>query len=367
MSVRLDRVRAKMVENKLDVLIVSQRENQRYLSGFAGGADFDSILLISPHAAHVATDSRYWIMAEEAAPHFDLVRVKRDEYDLTDAIRDFATTHKARTIGFEARHVTYTRFRSWQKAGRKAQAKLLPAENLVEQLRAIKDKAELATIRRAVALTDAAFAHCCRTAQLGMTEKQLAWLIESFMREHNGDRIAFDLVVASGPNSALPHAKPTDRTLQSGEPITIDIGVRIDGYNSDMTRTFCFGEASDKFKEVFEVVLKAQQEAEKKTRAGLRGNQVDAMARGIIEKAGYGENFGHGLGHGVGLQVHELPSAGKKSKDVLEPNMTLTVEPGIYIPGWGGVRIEDLLVIQSGGVEVLTQASKDPVVRIGGA
>ncbi len=366
MSVRMEKVREKMIEKQLDGLIVSQRENQRYLSGFAGGADFDSILLISANDASVVTDSRYWGMAEEAARGMALVKVTRDEYDLKDAVQDFAATHHARKIGFEAKHVPYNRFREWQKAAHKANAKLQPTEDIVEQLRAVKDQNELAAIRRAVGLTDEAFAHFCSKARPGMTEKQGAWLIESFMREHDGDRLAFDLIIASGPNSALPHAEPTDRTFQVGEPITIDIGVRIGGYNSDMTRTVCFGEGNDKFDQVYKTVLKAQQAVEKKTRAGLRGKQVDGFARRVIEQAGYGENFGHGLGHGVGLQVHELPRAGKKSKDVLEPNMTLTVEPGIYIPGWGGVRLEDLVVIGQEGVEVLTQAPKDPILESSG-
>lgn len=364
MTTRLDQTRAKMAENKLDVLIVSQRENQHYLSNFAGGADFDSILLISAGEARIATDSRYWVMAEQAAPGFRLIQVKRGEYDIKDAIRDYASETSAHVIGFEAKHLTYTRYRDWQRALRKVHAKLRPTENLVELLRAVKDEAELAVIRSAVELTDAAYAHFCRTANVGMTEKQGAWMIESFMREHGAERIAFDLIVASGPNSAFPHAEPTDRAFQRGEPITIDIGVKIDGYNSDMTRTFCFGEASDKFLQVHKVVLKAQEAVEKKTLAGLKGKQVDALARRIIDRAGYGENFGHGLGHGVGLQIHELPNATKKSQDLLAPNMTLTVEPGIYIPGWGGVRIEDLVVIQPDGVQVLTKASKDPVVNL---
>lgn len=367
MSARIEKVREKMVERKLDGLIVSQRENQRYLAGFAGGADFDSILLISANDARVVTDSRYWGMAEETAHEMTLIKVTRDDYDLKDAIRDFAAAHNVERIAFDAKHVPYNRFREWQKAAREAKAKLQPTEDIVEQLRAVKDQDELATIRRAVGLTDEAFAHFCSKARPGMTEKQGAWLIESFMREHDGDRIAFDLIIASGPNSALPHAEPTDRTFQAGEPITIDIGVRIGGYNSDMTRTFCFGSTNDKFNEVYETVLKAQQAVEKKTRAGLRGKQVDGFARRIIEQAGYGEHFGHGLGHGVGLQVHELPRAGKKSKDILEPNMTLTVEPGIYLPGWGGVRLEDLVVVQQEGVRVLTQAPKVPIVEMSGA
>lgn len=365
--VRLDRLRAKLAARGLDALIISQRANQQYLAGFTGGADFDSILLISPTSASMVTDSRYWLAAEQAGSGFNLVRTKRGEYDLGDALRDFASSHRAKRVGFESNHVTYTRFRSWNKAARQAGAKLKATENVVEELRAIKDSGELATIRSAVELTDAAFANFCRTAQIGMTEKQCAWLIESFMRENKGDRLAFDLIVAGGPNSAQPHAEPSDRAIERGEPITVDIGVRIDEYNSDMTRTFCFEEASEKFSEVFAIVRQAQERAEKKTRAGLRGKQVDAFARRVIEQAGYGEYFGHGLGHGVGLEVHELPSAGRTSKDVLQPNMTLTVEPGIYIPGWGGVRLEDLVVIRESGVQVLSAAPKDPIVNLNGA
>lgn len=363
-SARLDRLRSRLADRGLDVVIVSHRPNQQYLAGFAGGADFDSILLVSSTDASICTDSRYWGSAELAAPGLNLVRIKRGEYDLDDAIRDFASGHQAKRVGFEAQHVTYTRFRSWSKAARKGQAKLQATENFVEELRAIKDPGELHIIQRAVELTDEAFAHFCRSARMGMTEKQAAWSIESFMREHEGDRLAFDLIVASGPNTSMPHAEPTDRPIDQGEPITVDIGVRIDGYNSDMTRTFCFGEASEKFSEVFGIVLQAQEMAERKTRAGLRGKQVDSFARRVIEKAGYGENFGHGLGHGVGLEVHELPSAGKTSKDVLQPNMTLTVEPGIYIPGWGGVRLEDLVVVQPDGVRILSAAPKDPIVSL---
>lgn len=361
---RLDRLRSKLADRGLDVFIVSQRANQQYLAGFAGGADFDSILLVSSTSASIATDSRYWLAAEQAGSRISLVKIKRGEYDLGDAIRDFAIGHHAKRVAFEAKHVTYSRFRDWNKAARAAHAKLSATENVVEELRAVKDPRELDIIRRAVEITDAAFANFCRTAQIGMTEKQCAWQIESFMRENKGDRLAFDLIVASGPNSAKPHAEPSDRAIERGEPVTVDIGVRIDEYNSDMTRTFCFGEAGEKFSEVFAIVRQAQEMAEKKTRAGLRGKQVDAFARRVIEKAGYGEYFGHGLGHGVGLEVHELPNAGRTSKDVLQPNMTLTVEPGIYIPGWGGVRLEDLVVIQEDGVQVLTSSPKDPIVNL---
>ncbi len=366
MSSRLGKLREKMAAKKLEALIVSNVRNQVYLAGFAGHADFDSILLISADDARIATDSRYWIAAEEGAKGFSLAKTIRGQYEMKDAIREFAETHPG-ALGFEADHVPYARFREWQKAARKGHSKLQPTDGLVEQLRAVKDEAELATIRRAVQLTDEAFEHFRTHVRPGMTEKQGAWLIESYMREHGGDRVAFESIVASGPNAALPHAVPTDRAFQTGEPITVDIGAQIDGYNSDMTRTICLGEPSEKFNEIYNLVLKAQQAVEKKARAGLRGKQVDGLARRVIEKAGYGENFGHGLGHGVGLDVHELPRASKVSKDIMEPNMTLTVEPGVYLPDWGGVRIEDLVVITQDGVQVLSQATKEPVVKLNGA
>ncbi|MGE5138845.1 MAG: M24 family metallopeptidase [Rudaea sp.] len=361
---RLDNLRSKMAEKKLDALIVSQRNNVRYLSGFIESEDFDAILLVSAADARLATDSRYWSAAEQQARGFVLVKTIRGEYDATDAIRDFATQTGAKRIGYEANHVPVARFLAYKKAARKAGAKLVPTSDLVELLRAVKDPEELAAIRRAVELTDRAFEHFCSQARPGMTEKQGAWVIESFMRENGGESIAFESIVASGPNAALPHAVPTDRAFETGEPITVDIGVRLDGYNSDLTRTVCLGQPGDKFKEIYGLVLKANETVEKKARAGLRGKKVDAYARKVIERAGYGDYFGHGLGHGVGLAVHELPRASKVAKDVLEPNMTLTVEPGIYLPEWGGVRIEDLVVIGEKAVEVLSKASKDPVVKV---
>ncbi len=365
MTSRLENLRARLDKKKLEGLIVSQQANQFYVAGFAGHEDFDSVLLISAHDARVATDSRYWVAAEEKAKGFSLDQLIRGEHELTDAIRAFAEANHLQTLGFESAHVPYANYLAWRKAARQAGVKLVPVEGLVEELRAVKDETELETIRRAARLTDEAFESFRTHVEPGMTEKQGAWLIESYMREHGGDRIAFDLIVASGPNAALPHAVPSERVIQEGEPITVDIGARIDGYNSDLTRTICLGRTSDKFDEIYNIVLRAQQAAEDKARAGVTGKEVDAQARGVIEAAGYGANFGHGTGHGVGLQVHELPRAGKTSKDVLEPNMTLTVEPGIYLPGWGGVRIEDLVVIREDGVEVLSQASKQACVERG--
>jgi Xaa-Pro aminopeptidase len=360
MGNRLEKLRAKLAEEHLDALLVTQPENQFYLSGFAGGEYLDATLLISQDQAWVSTDSRYYEDVKQRAHGYTLFEAG---YDRNKALGEFASAVKPKLVGFEAAHLTVATLKDWSKVARKSGFKLKPVSNLVEELRVVKEPEEVAIIRRAVALTDEALAHFVRSVEPGMTEKQGAWMIESYMREHGADKVAFDLIVASGPNGALPHAIPGDRQMQRGEPIIVDIGCRIDYYNSDLTRTVCLGEPDVQFKKVYDVVLKAQQTAEKKVRAGIKGKRADAFARDVIAKAGYGDRFGHSLGHGVGLQVHEAPRASRLSKETLRPDMTLTIEPGIYLPGWGGVRIEDLGIVHEDGFEVLSQSSKDPVVR----
>lgn len=365
MNTRIENLRAKLDELKLDGMIVSQNADQRYLADFSGHADYDSVIVIAKNDAAVITDFRYWTVAEREAPNLKLVKTERGTFELPQALANFAQENNLRTLGFESQHVTVYRLKEWQKALRKVGAKLVPTADVIKTMRAWKDDAEIEKIRAAVNLTDDAFSNLLKHIRVGMTEKQAAWIIESYMREHGAQRMAFDPIVASGPNAALPHAEPSDRALQPGEPITIDIGAQVDGYNSDMTRTITLGYASEKFTEIYKIVLKAQLAVEKKAHVGMTGKQVDKIARRIIEKAGHEKEFGHGLGHGVGRVVHEFPRAGKTyKKDVIEPNMILTVEPGIYIPEWGGVRIEDLVVFRPDGIEVLTQSTKEPVVAV---
>jgi Xaa-Pro aminopeptidase len=364
MNSRIEKLRAKLDELGLDALIVSRNEDQRYLAGFSGHADYDSVVFVSKNDLRVVTDSRYWQIAEQEAPAFKLVKIERGKYDIGDALRDFATENNVHIIGFEPQHVNVARFNAWKRASRKANVKFKPMEDLIKNLRAVKDESEIEQIRRAVQLTDDAFAYFLTQVRPGMTETQGAWLIEAYMREHGAKGNAFDPIVASGPNAAMPHAEPTDRAIQEGEPLTIDIGANVDGYNSDMTRTITLGHATEKFREIYGIVLKAQTTVEKKAHVGMKGKQVDALGRRVIEKAGYGENFGHGLGHGVGRVIHEFPRAGRLFKDVMEPGMILTVEPGIYLPGWGGVRIEDIVVFRDNGVEILTKSTKEPVVSM---
>jgi Xaa-Pro aminopeptidase len=227
----------------------------------------------------------------------------------------------------------------------------------------VKDEAEVAALRRAIELTDESLAAALANARPGMTEKELAWRIETHMRTHGANGVAFELIVAGGPNSALPHARASDVPLPAGEPIVIDIGAKIDGYHGDMTRTICFGQPNDpaRFWEIYNAVLRAQVTAEAGIRPGLTAPEADALARDVIAEGGYGDAFGHGLGHGVGLQIHETPLLSRTSTTTVQPGMVITIEPGIYVPGWGGVRIEDVVLITENGAEVLTRSPKDPI------
>jgi len=265
---------------------------------------------------------------------------------------------------FEAAHVSVAEHYGLVKALFDSPVELESAEGVVEALREVKDAAELATLRRAVAITDAAIGEVIPRLRPEMSERQAAWMLEVAMRERGADGLSFPIIVAAGPNSALPHAQPGDGPLGEGRPIVIDMGALVDGYHADMTRTVCLGQPDAKFQEIYPIVLEAQRCALEGLRPGLRCNAVDALAREHIAAAGYGDSFSHGLGHGVGLEIHEGPSLrraapGKEqSGPRLQAGNVTSVEPGIYLEGWGGVRIEDLALITEGGCEVLSQAAK---------
>jgi Xaa-Pro aminopeptidase len=238
----------------------------------------------------------------------------------------------------------------------------VPLKDTVEKLRMLKDEDEIENLRRSAAITDAAFAHLLEVIKPGMTEREAAWEVESHMRSHGASKIAFDLIVAAGPRGSRPHARPGDHAIQPGEPIVTDIGCMLDGYCSDMTRTICLGTPGPDYLKVWEIVLKAQEAAEAGICAGMSAVEADALARDPIAEAGFGDHYGHGLGHGVGLAVHEAPWASRVSEDTLEAGMSLTIEPGIYLPGKFGVRIEDLVIVREKGIEILSSAPKTPVV-----
>jgi len=352
---RLTKLREALATEGLDAILITQPENRRYLSGFTGSA---GVLLISQEQAIIATDFRYYEQVAREAPGFQLAKIKGGE-KFVDILPELVAQVGARKVGFESAHLTVDQHKEWWEVAEGFE--LIPTKELVEEIRAVKDEDELDKIKQAIALADEAFAHIVGFIEPGMTERELAWELEVFMRTHGAARVAFDLIVASGANGAMPHATVSDRVIRAGEPIVIDLGAMIDGYNSDLTRTICIGQPGDKFREIYDIVLEAQQAAEGGIRPGMTGKEADDIARQIIEEAGYGDEFGHGLGHGVGLAVHEKPTLSKLSEDVLTPGMVFTVEPGIYLPGWGGVRIEDLVVMREDGVEVLTQASKSVI------
>ena len=364
MNNRLARLREIISRENLDALAVTVPENQLYLSGFnPGHAYLDATLIVSKDHAWISTDSRYYEDVKQKAKDFKLFEAG---YDRNKWVDEFAKETKPRVVGFEVNHLTVETFKNWSKAARRGGFKFKPTTSIVNSIRVFKEPDELAKIKRAVDITDGAFAHLVSVIKPGMTEKEGAWIIEKYMRENGADALAF-AIIASGPNAALPHAIPTDRKMQRGEPIIIDIGCRVEDYHSDLTRTIILGQADGQFKKVYDTVLKAQKTAEKKIREGVRCKRADAFARNVIEEAGYGKYFGHGLGHDVGLAVHDggvRASYTAKPKDILRENMTLTIEPGIYIPGWGGVRIEDLVVVKEDGVDIFSQASKEPVVMV---
>ncbi|MFN8475454.1 MAG: aminopeptidase P family protein [Anaerolineae bacterium] len=345
---RLAAVRRRIEEEKLDALVVSSAVNRRYLSGFTGSA---GTLVIRSSQAIFAVDSRYYEQVGQQAPDYTLERVG---YDFVGNLERML--EGAHRVGFEAGTVTVAEFETWRE--KTPGVEWVATKGLVEGIRAVKEPAELASIRTAAELTDAAFAFVCGFICPGMPEKAVGWELEKFFRE-NGAQNWFDgPIVASGPNSALPHARPSERIIGRGEPIVIDLGCLVDGYHSDMTRTIILGDADAKFEEIYSLVLRAEENALQKVHAGMTGKAADALARDIIDAAGYGENFGHSLGHGVGLAIHEAPSARKIAEEPLGAEMTLTIEPGIYIPGWGGVRIEDLVVIEADGVQRLSHSPK---------
>ncbi len=350
MNDRLEKLRRKIASEGLDAILISQGENRRYLSGFTGSAGF---LLISEKSAILATDFRYIEQAKNQAPDFDIARI---EGEMQKWFPELISSIEAKRIGFEANGLSFaTHHQLMTAAGEK---ELVPTEGFVESLRALKDDGELESIIRAVEISDAAFNEVASTIRPGMTEKEVAWELEKSMREKGSESMPFEIIVASGPNAALAHHKPTERAILQSEPVVIDMGARFEGYASDLTRTICLGNQDEVFGKIYHLVLRAQLAAIAAIEAGMSGEEADSLARTVIEQGGYGDNFGHGLGHGVGLAPHEQPRLGKGSKDILTEGMVFTIEPGIYISGWGGVRIEDTAVLENGKTRVLSKAKK---------
>ena len=351
---RLDKVRQKLAENEVDALFISQPENRYYLSGFDGS---DGFLLITPQNTILATDFRYIEQAKRQAPDYEIFQITNN---IADWFPGLVAELNLKRLGFEAGHITFALYQQLTDALNKAKSrlKLVSVDRLVESLRAVKEPEEIELITKASAIADSAFEYIEDIIHIGISEKEVAWEIEKFMREQGSQTIPFEIIVASGPNSALPHAKPSEHAITAGEPIVIDIGARIEGYGSDLSRTICLGSHDDTFNKVYDTVLRAQLAAIAAIKEGMIGEEADNLARKVIKQAGYGEAFGHALGHGIGLAPHELPRLGPNSKEQLVSGMVFTIEPGIYLSGWGGVRIEDTVVMESGKIRVISRVRK---------
>ena len=351
---RLRKLWKLIAEKGLDALLISPPENLRYLAGFTGSSGW---LLISGQSAILVTDFRYVEQAKGESPGFEIIQVKQELHDwLPRLICDLGW----RKLGFESNFVSYESHHKVSEAikAKQINLELVPTAGIVEQLRSVKEPEELILITKAVELADAALEQAKAIIRPGVTEKEVAWEIEKDLRQKGSEGVPFEIIVASGPNSALPHARPTDKTICSGEPVVIDMGARINGYCSDLSRTLFLGGANKTFQEIYNIVLKAQATAIEGTKSKMLASQADQLARSVIQQAGYGDAFGHGLGHGVGLAVHESPRLGLSSSDSLVDGMVFTIEPGIYLAGQGGVRIEDMVVLENGKARVLTKATK---------
>ena len=356
---RIGRVRAELERQELDGLLVSQPENRRYLSGFTGSA---GVLLISQRETFLLSDFRYMTQGPQQAPEYEFIKTERAFPK--QGLKPIFDRLSGKRFGFEAGDMTVAGHSAWlegiQEAG--LNVELVATDGLVEGLRALKDEQELAIIAEAVRIVDDAWAKLRDTLKPGETERAIAWRLEQLVREEGAEALSFPTIIASGPNAAKPHHGISDREIRAGEPIVCDFGAKYKGYCSDITRTVCLGKPDGRFNEIYDLVLQAQLTAERDIQPGIEASAGDKYARDVIGQAGYAEQFGHGLGHGVGLQVHEAPGMGPTGTLTLATSMTVTVEPGVYLPEWGGVRIEDLCFVRHNGLEVVNRASKEPVV-----
>ncbi|MFZ2717075.1 MAG: Xaa-Pro peptidase family protein [Lactococcus chungangensis] len=349
---KLSSVRVRMQSENLDAIIITNLKNIYYLSAFWGTA---GTILVTQKAQYLLTDSRYSIAAREAAVDFEIVETREAFVEIAKLLKKEDVSQ----VGFED-GVTYAEFQTMQH--QLAGLTLHATTSFIETQRQIKSPSEIATIKKACAISDQAFNDLLKFVEPGKTEIEIANFLDFKMRDLGASGISFDTIVASGKRSALPHGRATHKPIEFGDTVTVDFGCYYDHYASDMTRTFFVGEVSPKMQEIYHVVQQAQQAVTNISAPGLTYADYDRAARDMIETAGYGEAFSHGIGHGLGLDVHEIPYFSKTSQECLAEHMVITNEPGIYLENIGGVRIEDDLHITSQGVEVLTLAPKELIV-----
>ena len=349
-SLKLQKLRNEMEKQSIESLLVTSSYNLRYITDFTGTA---GLALVTQEKAFFITDFRYTEQASEQVKEFEVIQAK------TNLLEEAAEKVKElgiQALAFEQDYVNYSSYLQYQQ---KMAVELKPVSGLIEKIRMIKTPEEVSILKAAAKIADDAYEHICNFIKAGQTELEISNELEFFMRRQGATSSSFDTIVASGLRSALPHGVATDKVVEQGDMITLDYGALYNGYISDITRTVAVGEPSEKMKEIYQIVLDAQVLGVGKIGPGMTGIEADAIARDYIKSKGYGEAFGHSTGHGIGLEVHEGPGLSFKSQTVLEPGMAVTVEPGIYLPGIGGVRIEDDILITESGNERLTNSTKE--------
>jgi Xaa-Pro aminopeptidase len=344
---------SQLAEVRVDGILITSLPNIRYLTGFSGS---NALLLVNPRSATLITDFRYRDQAPQEVGDSASILIDAESVWLS-LWKQLGRTAEFKVLGFESQHLSHKDFERLNEAGARWQWR--PTEDLVESLRQRKDRHELEMITAAAGIAAAALRELVQQVQPGLSELRIAGKLEMLLREHGSEGLAFPTIVASGERTALPHASASTREVGTGDLLLVDFGAVVQGYCSDITRTFVLGTAAARQREVYGIVRAANEAAARGIRAGMKGKEADALARVPIEQKGFGSEFGHGLGHGIGLEVHEAPRLSRSAEAQLPSSAVVTVEPGIYIPGWGGVRIEDDVYLSSDGPRVLTQFTRD--------
>lgn len=345
---RMEKLRRVMQEKELDAFLITKAENIFYLSGFTGGSD--ARLLIDAREAIILTDGRYLEQAEHECPGWTIIEEKPPGWGELSRL-----ARRIEKLGFEAHDISYQVYSQLEQT---LPSELMPQENMVEMLRAYKEPGELHRLRESARIGDEVFRELLGHIRAGASEAQLARQISFLLREKGCSKESFDTIVLAGEHAALPHGHPGQRLLAEGDMLTMDFGGFFEFYAGDMTRTVAVGKASERFQTLYRVLLDAQMAALDTVKNGVEARQVDRAARDVLQKADLESYFKHSTGHGLGLEIHEYPSLSQRSGAVLYENMVVTIEPGIYIPGWGGIRIEDTVVVQSNGCEIITRSDK---------
>ena len=354
MKQRIKKLRSKLEEKELDALLINNAQNRQYLTGFTGTA---GVVLITKTTAQLITDFRYTEQAEEEAVDYEIIKQGDNKLE---TINQLLKEEEITKLGIEAEEISYQQYLQYQD---KLDVELVATTDLVKSLRKVKDETEVDKISQAVKITDNAFEEIQEQLEVGAIEREIALEIEFAQKKQGATKNAFDFIVASGKRGAMPHGVASDKEIEAGDLVTMDFGCVYQGYHSDMTRTVIVGDdPTAKQEKIYNIVLEAQETAIEAIEPGKTGAEIDKVARDIIEEAGYGANFGHGLGHSVGLEIHENPRLSRKDETVLKPGMVVTVEPGIYIPDWGGIRIEDIVVVTDDGCQILTESPKELLV-----